>query len=102
MKIRAEYLVATVRMLTGAFAFLLWILIGSLLFTDPIMLVLVGLLVFVAFHIAGGVFAKLLERTNYEITDIERDHAGDEEAREHRQMGRLLDISQSAELPYGD
>lgn len=98
MKIRVENLTAAVRILTGAFAFLIWIVIGSLIFFEPLWLVLVGILVFVWFHIMGGVFSKLLERTNYEITDVERDKFSVDE--EKHNMGRLLDVSQSAELPF--
>lgn len=100
MKIRVENLTAAIRVLTGVFAFFIWIVIGSLLFTEPLMLALVGIIVFVWFHKMGGVFAKLLERTNYEITDIERDKFNVDE--EKQSMGRLLDVSQSAELPFGD
>jgi hypothetical protein len=100
VKIRVENLTAAIRVLTGVFAFFIWIVIGSLLFTEPLMLALVGIIVFVWFHKMGGVFAKLLERTNYEITDIERDKFNVDE--EKQSMGRLLDVSQSAELPFGD
>jgi hypothetical protein len=100
VKIRFENLIGAVRVLTGTFAFLIWIVVGSLLFTEPLLLVLVGIIVFLWFHKMGGVFAKLLERTNYEITDIDRDKF--EVDTEKKSMGRLLDVSQSAELPYGE
>lgn len=100
MKIRVENLIGAIRVLAGIFAFLIWIVVGSLLFTEPLLLVLVGIIVFLWFHKMGGIFARLLERTNYEITDIDRDKF--EVDKEKHNMGRLLDVSQSAELPYGD
>ena len=99
MRIRVENLVASVRVLTGAFAFFIWIIVGSLLLTDPLILALCGIAVFLLFHIMGGVFARLIERTNHEITDVDRDKAG-EAMKERRRLGRILDISQSAELPH--
>lgn len=104
MKIRYENLVSSVRILTGSFAFLLVILIGSVigLFrdVDPIRLLWTGIAVYIFFVWLGGKFAKLLERVNYEVTDIDRGKADQKKKPGEKHLGKLLDISQTAEGPF--
>jgi len=99
LKIRFENLIAAVRVLTGALAFFIVIAVGAALSADPLKLLVAGLVVYVIFYKMGSVFAKMLERVNYEVTDIERDKAVDKKPDE-KHLGGIIDFKQGAENPF--
>ena len=99
MRIKIENLVAIVKAFTGPLAFLIAIFAGALVQADPFVLLIASFITYIFANIMGGVFGKMLERINYEITDVDRDFAGEED-RTHRHLGAIIDFSQSAEMPY--
>ena len=99
MKIRFENLIASVRTLTGAFACFITIAVGAALNVDPVKLLEIAIAAYVFFYIFGSTVAKMLERVNYEVSDIDRDKAADKKPGEKR-LGGLLDIKQGSESPF--
>lgn len=99
MRIKTANLVAVVKAFTGPFAFLIAIFVGALVQADPFVLVAASLITYIFASVMGGVFGRMLERINYEITDVDRDFAGEED-KTHRHIGAIIDYRQSAETPF--
>lgn len=99
MRIKTENLIAIVKAFTGPFAFLIAIFVGALVQADPFVLLVASFITYIFANIMGGVFGKMLERVNYEITDVDRDFA-DEEDKTRKHIGTIIDFSQSAETPF--
>ena len=101
VKLKMENIVASIRVLTGAFAFLITIIVGGLLYAEPWILLVSSIIVAVFFYVMGGQLSRILDRINYEVTDIERYKFDDEDNDKGGvKVGSLIDISQSAETPF--
>jgi len=99
LKIRFENIVATVRFLTGAIAFFIFVLVGALKGADLTMLLLGGLMVYLIFFVLGMVVAGIIGRINKEntiepYTEEKKSHSSD--------LLSAIDMRQEAELPVSD
>jgi len=99
LKINFPNLVVAIKILTGAFAFLIFILIGALCGTSMTVLFFGGIVTYAFFFVLGSVIARLLAEVNKEI-EIEP-LAGEKPAHE-RDLKHQFDVQQGAELPIFD
>ncbi len=67
MKINFPNVVVSIKILTGAFAFLLFILIGALCGSSMTVLFFGGIITYAFFYVLGSVVARLLAEVNKEI-----------------------------------
>jgi len=78
-KIKFDRLTASIRVLSGPFAFLTVMLIGSIvaLFNNMELtrLLKAAVIVYILFYVMGWALAVILDRVNLEVTDIDRDKA---------------------------
>ena len=100
MKIIFENVIASIRVLTGAFAFLFFIIIAAGLQASPRVVLFGGLIVYVWFYVLGGAIANVMAQIDKEITF----EPIDEEAEEKEQspdehLGAFVDVNQSFEMP---
>ena len=99
LKINFPNIVASIRVLTGAFAFLLFVLIAAIRGVELNLIFIYGLVIYVFFYILGAVISHLLAQINREI-EIE---PFSEEKHDHeKELKRQLDIQQGAEMPIFD
>jgi hypothetical protein len=99
LRLKPENLIAIVKSFTGPFAFLIAIFVGALVQSDPFVLLAASVITYIFASVMGSVFGKLIERINYEIKDVYRDFA-EEEDKTNRNIGSIIDYRQSAETPY--
>lgn len=99
MKLHFPNLVQTVRILVPAFAFMIVLVIGGLMNADPLVLLGAALVVYVVFVILGSMFAGILGRLNHEVSDEHLSRA-DQRDKFEKSLGKMVDFSQSAELPH--
>lgn len=104
MKIVFENLIASVRIMTGALAFMIYIVVAALMEADPAVILFGGIIVYAWFFILGAAIANMLKQINGEVTlepiDEEAEAKEKEKAKnpsEH--LGQLLDSYQKAEIP---
>lgn len=95
MRLHFPNLVQAVRVLIPALSFLLVLLIGGIVQADPLKLLGSAIFVYVFFAVLGAVFAGILGRINEEISDEHLSRTDDV-------LGRIVDFSQSAELPLDE
>ena len=104
MKIKFDRLTASIRVLSGPFAFLTVMLIGSIqaLFNnlDLARLLETAVIVYILFYVAGIGMAMILDRVNIEVTDIDRDKADMKKPAGEKHLGGLIDFNQTAENPF--
>ena len=99
MKINFPNIVVSIRLLTGAIAFLIFVLVAAIRGVELNLIFFYGLIVYVLFFILGTVISRLVEQVNKEV-EIEpvREDKPDHE----KELKRQLDVQQSAEMPIFD
>ncbi|MFH1538194.1 MAG: hypothetical protein ABIH66_04495 [bacterium] len=97
MRLHFPNLVQALRVFIPAISFLLVLLIGGLVQADPLKMLLSAIFVYLFFVILGAVFAGILGRINEEISDEWLGRPDDQ-----LELGKIIDFSQKAELPFDD
>jgi hypothetical protein len=99
-KINFHNIVVSIRVLTGAFAFLVFVLLAAALKIDLEKIFFYGLFIYVFFYILGSVASRLLAQINKEI---EIEPIAEEKKPDHeKELKRQLDYQQGAEMPIFD
>ncbi len=101
MKIIFPNIVASVRVLTGAVAFMIFILVAAIQHVELKLMFFFGLITYFLFYLLGSVVSRLIAQIDKEVelTPIESD--GGKEKKE-RTLAQELDFLQGAELPTFD
>ena len=99
MKINFPNIVVSIRVLTGAFAFLIFVLIAAIRGVELSMIFLIGLAVYIVFYALGAVVARLVAQINKEI---EIEPLSNDKPDHEKELKRQLDVQQGAEMPIFD
>jgi hypothetical protein len=100
LKINFPNIVASIRVLTGAFAFLIFVLVASILGVELNLIFIYGLGVYLFFFLLGTVVSYLIAQINKE-NEIEP-VTGEKTPDHEKDLKRQLDIQQGAEMPIFD
>jgi len=94
LKIILENVIASIRVLTGAFGFFIFLFVGVLVGAEPMVLLLGGLIFGAICYVFGNVLANILKQIDSEnqLNPIE----SEEEKKEGR---KKVDFFQDMELP---
>ncbi len=105
MKIIFENLIVSVRIMTGAVAFLLFIVAAALMEADPAVILFGGIFVYFWFYLLGAAVANMMKQINREVTLEPIDEEAEAKEKENgknpnEHLGQLLDSYQGSEVPY--
>lgn len=92
---------ASVRVLTGAVAFMIFVLIASIRRVDLNLIFFFGLIIYFLFYLLGAVVSRLLSQINEEV-ELKPVTDEDKKTDYEKELVRELDFQQGAELPSFD
>ncbi|MFA6448760.1 MAG: hypothetical protein WCX65_04760 [bacterium] len=99
MKIIFPNLIASIRVLTGSLAFLIFILIASIRGMDLNLIFFCGIFTYLFFYLLGAIVSGILAQINKEI---EIEPIGEKTPDHETELKRHLDMMQGAEMPIFD
>lgn len=91
--------------MTGAVAFLLFIVAAALMEADPSVILFGGIFIYIWFYLLGAAIANMMKQINKEVTLEPIDEEAEAKQKEkeknpHDHLGSLLDSYQGSETPY--